>query len=242
MAIGNYHLSTWDMIIYSMMMFIYFIGVMYCISPVIRVNRALKKAGRRLKDRTEQGAYIYNDPLFLRCKLVDDWWRRYIVNLTQLKNSNNECHVVDFINNNTMIMLTSHSSFADTLPGIMTSLGILGTFGGLVAGISSLDINTTEAMKTSISALIGGMSSAFYTSIVGVVCAVSFQMIRRLAMSRAGTTVSKFVNDCEMNVSQPLTQETNLIQTIYALLKEVKKLNETMNSFMNSFINQKIDR
>ncbi len=233
MIIGTYHLSRWDLVIYGMMMFVYFIGAFYCISPVIRVNRALRKAEGRLKDRTDQGAYLYNDPKFLRCSLIDDWWRRYIVNLGELRSSNNECHVADFINSNTVIMLPSHSQFADTLPGIMTSLGILGTFGGLVAGISSLNIETTEAMKTSIAALLGGMSSAFYTSIVGVICAVTFQMFRRLAITKCATTMSKFVNDCEMNVSQPLTQETNLIQTIYALLMEVRKLNETMHTFLD---------
>ena len=234
MIIGSYHLSGWDIMIYSMMMFAYFIGVFYCISPVIRVNRALRKAGKRLKDRTDTGAYIYNDPDFLHCGLINDWWWRYIVNLDELRSSNNECHVADFINANTVIMLPSHSQFADTLPGVMTSLGILGTFGGLVAGISSLDIETTEAMKTSIASLVGGMSSAFYTSIVGVICAVSFQMFRRLAITKATTTMSNFVNECEMTVSQPLTQETNLIQTIYALLMEVRKLNETMHTFLDT--------
>ncbi len=236
MTIGSYHLSRWDIIIYAMMMFAYFIGVFYCISPVIRVKRALRKAEKRLKDRTETGAYIYNDPDFLHCSLINDWWRRYIINLGELRSSNNECHVADFINANTVIMLPSHSQFADTLPGVMTSLGILGTFGGLVAGISSLDIGTTEAMKTSIASLVGGMSSAFYTSIVGVVCAVSFQMFRRLAITQAVSTMSKFVNECEMNISQPLTQETNLIQTIYALLMEVRKLNETMHTFLDKDI------
>lgn len=56
---------------------------------------------------------------------------------------------------------------AITLAGIFTGLGILGTFIGLVIGLSNVSTDAT-VMIASVTQLIGGMSTAFSTSIAGI--------------------------------------------------------------------------
>ena len=58
-----------------------------------------------------------------------------------------------------------HSNFVEYAPTLMTSLGILGTFVGVVIGLLHFD---TAAIDKSIPALLGGLKTAFLTSVVGM--------------------------------------------------------------------------
>jgi len=57
----------------------------------------------------------------------------------------------------------------NSIPGIMTGLGILGTFIGLIIGISSIHITKGEILLNDIQSLLSGMNIAFLTSIVGII-------------------------------------------------------------------------
>ncbi|MCE1461816.1 type II Zorya anti-phage system protein ZorA2 [Enterobacter roggenkampii] len=64
-----------------------------------------------------------------------------------------------------------HSKFREYAPTLMGALGILGTFIGIIIGL--LNFNT-ESIDTSIPVLLGGLKTAFITSIVGMFFAISF--------------------------------------------------------------------
>lgn len=219
-----------SVVVYAIMALIFIIGLRRCVFPLRSVRKALNKATSRLDMRTESGAYIYDSPTFLQCKYIDTWWERYIFNLREMRRTNGDCDVLGFINSNTVIQSPSHAQFAELIPGMMTSLGVLGTFIGLVRGLSGLEMRTDDiaVLQQSLATLIEGMNGAFYTSIAGVVCAVAFQLIRRLSITRATDALNRFVMECQTVVSRPYTQDTKLIQTIYALLIEVRRSNEAV--------------
>lgn len=64
-----------------------------------------------------------------------------------------------------------HSDFLEYAPTLMTSLGILGTFVGVVIGLLHFD---TAAIDKSIPALLDGLKTAFLTSVVGMGAAMIF--------------------------------------------------------------------
>lgn len=223
-----------SLFVYASMLLILLIGFVKCILPVLSVRAALKRAIPRLEIRSDNGAFLYDDPSFLQCRYLNDWWNRYIFNLRELRRSNGECDVIGFINFNTAIQSPGNSQFAEIIPGLMTSLGILGTFLGLVRGVSALQIQgaTLEQMQQSIAVLIEGMNSAFNTSIIGVICAVAFQLLRRLVIASTTIILNHFINTCQCTVSKPYTQDTKLVQSIYALLIEVRKSNEAVQEVL----------
>jgi hypothetical protein len=49
-------------------------------------------------------------------------------------------------------------------------------------------------------------------------------------MSIANGTVARFTNACEMYISRPITMETELLQTIYALTAEVRATNQLLSA------------
>lgn len=56
----------------------------------------------------------------------------------------------------------------DSASGTLVGLGLLGTFFGLTLGINGFDSSTAENIKTSINGLLGGMGTAFMTSLAGM--------------------------------------------------------------------------
>lgn len=64
-----------------------------------------------------------------------------------------------------------HSKFREYAPTLMGALGILGTFIGIIIGL--LNFNT-ESIDTSIPVLLGGLKTAFITSIIGMFFAILF--------------------------------------------------------------------
>ena len=53
-------------------------------------------------------------------------------------------------------------------PGLLTALGILGTFLGIAVGLQGIDTTSTEAMMEGIDTLLDGMQTAFGTSLAGL--------------------------------------------------------------------------
>lgn len=64
-----------------------------------------------------------------------------------------------------------HNKFREYAPTLMGALGILGTFIGIIIGL--LNFNT-ESIDASIPVLLGGLKTAFITSIVGMFFAILF--------------------------------------------------------------------
>ena len=64
--------------------------------------------------------------------------------------------------------------FTQYVPTLLTSLGILGTFCGIVAGLLGFDANNIDG---SIGSLLEGMKTAFTTSLVGMSCSIIYKVL-----------------------------------------------------------------
>ncbi len=69
---------------------------------------------------------------------------------------------------------SAHSRFLEYAPTLLTTLGILGTFMGVVIGLLHFD---TSSIDKSIPALLDGLKTAFITSIAGMVAAIIFNAV-----------------------------------------------------------------
>lgn len=81
------------------------------------------------------------------------------------------CNITDFLN---FDQLTENLSvrFCQILPGLMTAMGILGTFLGLAIGLTNFDFSSSQSLEESIQIFISGINIAFYTSIYGIVISI----------------------------------------------------------------------
>lgn len=78
--------------------------------------------------------------------------------------------ISDYINYS-LIDSIIKKDYSEQIPNAMTGLGILGTFIGLTLGLNNfnLDTDNTDKMLTSVSSLMDGITTAFLTSIFGVI-------------------------------------------------------------------------
>ena len=67
-----------------------------------------------------------------------------------------------------------HKRLLEMAPDIFTSLGILGTFVGLVWGLKNFEPTNYEAMTTSVASLVDGIKVAFLTSIYGIAMSIVY--------------------------------------------------------------------
>ena len=84
-----------------------------------------------------------------------------------------------------------HKRLLDMVPDIFTSLGILGTFVGLVWGLRNFQPTDYEAMTSSVSALVDGIKVAFLTSIYGI----SFSIVYTYGIKSEYSSMTERLSD-----------------------------------------------
>ncbi|MFP3568542.1 anti-phage ZorAB system protein ZorA [Paraburkholderia sp. SIMBA_030] len=73
--------------------------------------------------------------------------------------------------------------FTRHLPGILTGLGIIGTFAGLLQGLSGFDPSNPTKAVSGLTPLLAGVSHAFIASAVAICCAMSVTFLSRLTLA-----------------------------------------------------------
>ena len=101
--------------------------------------------------------------------------------------------IEDYINDDEL-NIHVHKRLLEMIPDIFTSLGILGTFVGLVWGLK--DFNTTDLnnISGSVSALLDGIKVAFLTSIYGIAFSIVYSYGLRSENSTMSERLQVFLN------------------------------------------------
>ena len=114
--------------------------------------------------------------------------------LMDLRSSNSGfVEIEDYINNDVVDDII-HKWLLDMIPELFTTLGILGTFLGLVWGLKSFDPSSIEAMSNSVTSLINGIKVAFLTSIYGMIGSLAFTYTMSKDYSELTGNVTEFID------------------------------------------------
>ncbi len=142
-----------------------------------------KKKGS-VAEITMSGARIFE------VEYLDHKYQEY---LAYLKKTNSPCDIGDYIGEYEINNYT-HRKVIEMVPDMLTSLGILGTFVGLVWGLKGFDPQTYEAMTSSVSSLVNGIKVAFITSIYGITLSMAFSYWLRGTVSRVSESLDNFLD------------------------------------------------
>jgi hypothetical protein len=128
-----------------------------------------------------------------------------------------------------------HSRFLEYAPTLMTSLGILGTFIGVVIGLLHFD---TAHIDTSIPSLLDGLKTAFITSIVGMVFAMVFNAVDAWIFSAKRENSEVIEEVTPKHIYSALQSQTEALQQMAAgitgneegsLVGQIKLLKSDLN-------------
>ncbi len=126
---------------------------------------------------------------------LDGEFRSYCLRMAQLgENAPLVLPVEEYINQD-MIAMHSWQNLLSQVPGTMTSLGILGTFLGLILGINGMGFSSLYLAIESIETLLNGIELAFYTSISGVILAILFNLTYHVVLERSNRELELFLRD-----------------------------------------------
>ncbi|MCQ2532635.1 MAG: MotA/TolQ/ExbB proton channel family protein [Saccharofermentans sp.] len=107
--------------------------------------------------------------------------------------------IENVINEDTIAIKTVRNTI-NQVPETLTGIGILGTFVGLIIGVSSIGFSSVAAAVTSLQSLISGIEVAFYTSIVGIILSICFNLTYKFVWNNMMRDMFLFLNDFHKNV------------------------------------------
>lgn len=170
-----------SMIIVAFMCLLTAGGMFWGLFPVIRFAIGLEngqKSVRRAEEVQTDSPWlaIAQQEKFFRQKTLDGLFREYRDKVQGQKESGQILSDIEEYINEDILGLMSWRGVIMQIPGIMTGIGILGTFVGLILGIREIGFGTVEAALSSVQQILAGIDTAFYTSIVGVILSILFNI------------------------------------------------------------------
>ena len=167
--------------------------------------RPLAKVAAALSDVTEDIVESGDDPkkLWERYgrnekpfgnRRLDERYGAYVREMRRLQAQNSltaDCRIEDYINEE-LLYAAVNKPFCDQLGGIMSGLGILFTFIGLVYGLRNFDASTVDVMQSSTQALMAGIKIAFLTSIFGLIYSLLFGLSYKKLLRDSTSSLYKF--------------------------------------------------
>lgn len=156
-------------------------GMIFSLFPVIHFTIGLENAQKNLR----RAAAVQTDSVWLAAaqqehffnqKTLDRLFGEYRDKIRGQKEFGQILSDIEEYINEEILGLISWHGVVVQLPGIMTGFGILGTFVGLILGIREIGFETVEAALSSVQQILAGIDTAFYTSIVGVILSILFNI------------------------------------------------------------------
>jgi len=211
-VLNSFTANLSEIAVYAAIVIVTLIGFCKCIYPLLRNSALLNRAIVKLEKSTAKGERpLWREKRFLGRSLRNEW-QQFLLNAAQLDLRGIPCDTREYINEETVVEKPGHAQLSELIPNLLTSLGILGTFMGLMQGLTSVDFSNAEGTIQSIPQLLGGMRFAFATSVAGIACSLLFNMLNRMAAGRALRALENFEDAFyELAMPRPLQPEVQLL-------------------------------
>lgn len=99
-----------------------------------------------------------------------------------------------FFHDAPLIDIRLHTEFFKNLPGILTGLGIIGTFSGLILGLQGFQVTDDAAtVRTSLQGLLQAVGGAFLVSAGAITLAMVVTFVEKIIVSRRQADVERLV-------------------------------------------------
>ena len=187
----------------AVMLIIMAVGLGIGFSRFVQTRSGLDRATKKMKQLsmsggnmatiTSPGATLFGVPY------LDAKYQEY---LSFLHKTNSPTDIGDYIGEYEINNYT-HRRLVEMVPDILTSLGILGTFVGLVLGLRGFNPTSYEAMSGSVETLIKGIKVAFVTSIYGLSLSLAFSYWLRGTLTSVSESLDRFLDAYYTTVVPP---------------------------------------
>lgn len=204
----------------------YLIGI----RRLILTDKGLRRATEAIRSKEwEKLSGSETQPLF-QYAFLDECYAQY-KHMDRL-NQDSVCDIRNFINEEA-VETHVHRGLLELIPDILTSLGILGTFVGLVMGLQQFDPSGYEQMAGSVTPLINGIKVAFITSIYGIALSLSFSFNLRSEFANLSALMDEFLETYYMHVRPPYE-----VDSLSKLLDQQRSQEDMVQDLTAAFVDQ----
>lgn len=177
------------------------VAFVFGIYRVDRCNEALARATREIHraqsvQTSEPWLAVRQVSRLFGYGMLDRSFERYRSDLDAARAAGDTIlpDVEDYVNDETIGLKTWRNVILQ-VPSILTGIGILGTFIGLIVGVGGVGFSTVTAAINGVETLLHGIEIAFYTSIAGLILSIMFNLFYRLAWNVMTRNLLRFTRD-----------------------------------------------
>ena len=189
----------------AIMGIIVIMGFIFGIMPLLRCIGAFKQGVAQLDDVKKINSDNRWLPLseinpFFGHRMLDELFTEYVEKAMEQREQGVVVSDIESVINDDALSVRSWRGVVQQISGTMTALGLLGTFLGLVTGISGVTYGTLQDTVAGIQTLLQGITTAFYTSIVGVILSIIFNAVYRIVWNLALRELQLFIESFHLIV------------------------------------------
>lgn len=125
---------------------------------------------------------------------LGELWHEFDETLVSSRDGKRVYNTLDadhFFNSSTLGAGVTENRFIAAVPGMLTALGVFGTFIGLQLGLASLDLSDADTMTKSMTPLIAGAAIAFKTSVWGILASLVFNVAEKVIEGRLLSSIRR---------------------------------------------------
>ena len=233
---GSVSTMIYNFAFLAIMTVLYLAGMLGGMFRVEGIGQALHRGKEELTGIFKTPGKVKNESLvYLKGifdhKYLDGRLDDFVDGMNQAKEGIGE--IEDYINEDD-IDLHVHKRILEMIPDIFTSLGILGTFIGLVWGLKNFEPSSYETMTNSVSSLVAGIKVAFLTSIYGIAFAIIYTSGMKSVFSDMNEKLQAFLEKFHIYVLPTAENESrNLMVASQKLqVKDMKQMAEQLSAEM----------
>ena len=127
-------------------------------------------------------------------------------------------------------------------PGVLSGLGVLGTFVGLTFSVATFDSSDSTAIMASIKTLLGGMGTAFVTSLLGMALSAIYIYIQKRFYNDYDNAIAALVRQLDLKyhisadeiIIAENEKKNREILTRLAAIEKSKEVNEKLNAIQEA--------
>lgn len=237
--------------------FMIFFNARKAMKMIVSITGDLQSATERITaDFEKEQSYLWekynseNSELLFQNEHLMKVYKKYRFDrkrLATVSANNYKCDISDYINEDLIDSLMKKNIY-NLVPGVMTGLGILGTFVGLSFGLQNFNTGGTEEIEASIAPLMNGIKVAFHTSIYGMLFSLFFNYIYKETLEDAYIAVDDFLKAFDNYVDSNASDNNDVVvqmllqkmpesigETVSAILSPaVDRMNETLENLTNN--------
>lgn len=172
-------------------------------------------------------------------KILNRLWRDYRQTLHPISNRGGESNIQwrsttnssQFFNEAAIVDFPLRTEFYKHLPGILTGIGIIGTFAGLILGLTQFDVSADpNLVRESLKLLIRSVGHAFQVSASAIFLAMLFTWIEKSLITQCYKQVNELVANLDTHFAGGLEDDylARLVRSNEMSAQQIAQLRQQM--------------